>query len=173
MNKFALFATTLLLSSCSTMSTDECKTVSWKDKGYEDATKGNPVYLSQHRKACAEAGITPNKPRYMAGYNAGARQFCNYESGIRFGKTGRSASSICNGPGLRQKFISGYQKGKKIYNLNSQITSNESELYSLDKKIKKARKQSNATEVDHLYREKELINSLIASLRREILRIEQ
>jgi hypothetical protein len=173
MNRVALLVVTLFLTSCSTMSKEECQTVNWKDKGFEDATEGNPVHLSKHTKACAEAHITPNRPLYMAGYNAGARQFCNYESGVRFGKTGRSTRSICNGPGQRQKFIRGYQKGKQVYDLNLQISSKESELYNLDKKIKKARKRSNATEVDHLYREKELINSLIASLRREILRIEQ
>jgi len=161
----------LLLSSCSTMSTDECKTVNWRDKGFEDAMQGNPVHLSRHRKACAAVKVIPNRAVYMSGYNAGSRQFCTYQSGLRFGKEGKLAANICSAPGIRGKFFEGYNKGKRIYNVNSQILSKESEIYQVDKKIKKARKRSSVAELDLLYREKELIYSEIAALRRELIRI--
>jgi hypothetical protein len=152
------------------MSSKECKTANWKSVGFSDAMKGRSVQLSDHRDACAKVQIQPNSALYMSGYNAGSRQFCNYQSGLRFGKRGRSANNICSSAPQRNDFFRGYDKGKRIYTIEQKISSKESERRSVEKKIRDVQKgkvKSGIRNLDLLYREKELINREINALKRE------
>ncbi len=170
MKKVALIILACSLSSCATMSSKECKTANWKSVGFSDASKGRPVQLSDHRDACAEVQVKPNSVLYMSGYNAGSRQFCNYQSGLRFGKKGRSASNICSSAPQRNEFFRGYDKGKRIYTIDKKISRKENERRNVEKKIRDVQKgkvKSGFRNLDLLYREKELINREINSLRRE------
>ncbi len=165
---------TTLLSSCATMSTKECQAANWRTVGYADATKGKPVRLSGHTEACAKVKIRPNHSLYMSGYNQGAREFCTYQSGMRFGKKGKSANNICTTPALGNKFFRGYNKGKQIYDIDKEIDKKRSERRDVDKKIKninKTKVKSSIHRLNLLYREKELINREINSLQREKDRI--
>ena len=168
MKKVVLFVLAFSLSSCATMSTKECKTANWKSVGFSDATKGRPVQLSDHREACAKVQIQPNSALYMSGYNAGSRQFCNYQSGLRFGKLGRSANNICSSAPKRNDFFRGYDKGKRIYAIDKIISRKENERRKVEKKIRdiqKGKVKSGLRNLDLLYREKELINREIYTLK--------
>ena len=66
---------TLLLGACAAkMSKDECRTVDWRTVGYEDGVAGQPGdRIGEHRRACAEYGVTPDLTAYLAGRTAGLR----------------------------------------------------------------------------------------------------
>lgn len=159
-----------LLGSCATMSPKECKTADWREVGYSDALNGKQVQLSGHRDACAKVKITPDTSRYMSGYKAGERQFCNYDNGLKLGKKGHSAHNLCASPGLGREFFEGYDKGKRIYDVDKKIKDKESEIEKIENKISKVRKskaKSSAREIDLLYREKELIDREIRFLEKD------
>ncbi len=174
MKKIALIAITFTLSACGSISTKECKTANWQNIGHTDAVKGRPIRLESHRKACAEVKVTPNRSLYMSGYNQGSREFCTYQSGLQFGKKGRSANNICTAPALAKGFFKGYNKGKQTYNINREIRSKQSERRKVESKIRTSSKKgakTSAYSLNLLYREKELINREINALKRELNRI--
>ncbi len=162
------------LSACATMSPKECQSADWREVGYSDASKGKPVQLSGHREACAEVKITPDTTRYMSGYNAGARLFCTYDNGLKFGKKGRSARNLCTTAALGKDFFKGYNKGKRIYDIDQKISKKETEIDKIERKLTKIRKsktKSSVREVDLLYREKELVSREIRALKDDRMRI--
>ena len=73
-----LAAIACLLAGCSsTMSKDECRTVDWRTVGYEDGVAGRSgERIGEHRKACAEHGVTPDLNAYRAGRAEGLREYC-------------------------------------------------------------------------------------------------
>lgn len=171
MKKLTLVIFSCLLSSCATMSTKECKNANWRDIGYSDATKGFSIRLSGHTEACAKVKIRPNRSAYMGGYNRGSREFCTYQSGLKFGKRGGNANNICTAPSLKRKFFRGYNKGKRIYNVEKEIDKKESEIKRNKKEIKDIKKKK-VKDSDHriylLRREITSINRGIDLLRREL-----
>ena len=175
MKKIALIALTFTLSACGSMSTKECVSANWQNVGYTDATKGRPIRLESHRKACAEVKVTPNRSLYMSGYKQGEREFCTYQSGLQFGKKGRSANNICTSPALAKGFFKGYNKGKQIYSINKQIRDKQFERRKVESKIRKAvtgkGAKTTAYSLNLLYREKDLINREISALERELNRL--
>ena len=55
-NRVNLWIAGVLLSSCATMSPEECLQANWEEIGYHDAAAGYTVSRSaEHREACAEA----------------------------------------------------------------------------------------------------------------------
>jgi hypothetical protein len=174
MKKMTVIALVGLLSACATMTPKECKNANWRDIGYSDALDGKSVQLSGHREACAKVKVRPNREVYMSGYRRGSREFCTYESGLQFGKRGKNASNICTSVASGRDFFRGYDKGKQIYDIKKEIDEQRDQHRKIEKKIRKVRKskeKDSDREIDLLYREKELINREIDSLRRELRRL--
>ncbi len=115
MKKIALILISSLLSACATMNVKDCQGTNWRDKGFNDALKGRGIWLTGHTKACAKAGVVPNKNSYIAGHNAGSRVFCTFDNGVRFGRSGDIPRRICTAPELQQPFYSGYEVGRELY----------------------------------------------------------
>ena len=88
---------TLLLGACaSKMSKDECRTVDWRTVGYEDGVAGQPGdRIGEHRRACAEYGVTPDLNAYLAGRTAGLREYCQPHNGYRAGANGYTYFDTC------------------------------------------------------------------------------
>jgi len=173
MKKVALLSiglvSSLLLSSCATLSSDECLNANWKNIGFADAMKGYSIQLSDHSEACAKVKITPDKALYMQGYNEGAKQYCTYDNGLTVGTKGDSAPSTCNTPELSKRFYEGYQKGKKRYEEHRRVLDKEREIGNVERKINDIRNKKvtgSAQDIDLLYREKELLNKELALLKK-------
>ena len=88
---------TLLLGACAAkMSKDECRTVDWRTVGYEDGVAGQPGdRIGEHRRACAEYGVTPDLNAYLAGRTAGLREYCQPHNGYRAGANGYTYFDTC------------------------------------------------------------------------------
>ena len=57
-NFFAILSVGIILSSCSVMSVEECKTADWKEVGYKDGSNGlSKQRFSEYISACKEGRI--------------------------------------------------------------------------------------------------------------------
>lgn len=124
-----LLAVALILSSCASMSEDECAVADWQTIGMEDGAKGQPLTrIGAHRKACAKAGVTPDIEAYKRGRAEGLITFCTYDRGYSEGKRGATDRAVCPAGQMQNDFLAGYQAGKHVYGVNQQIRGLESQL---------------------------------------------
>ena len=69
----ALLGSIVLLSSCATLSKQECLVGDWQAIGYNDGVAGyQSDRLASHAKACAKASVAPNYLSMGARSPAGA-----------------------------------------------------------------------------------------------------
>ena len=171
MKFFYLIILSVFLSSCATMSKDECKVANWKDVGFNDGSNGQEVLLSSHSKSCAKVGVAPKTAQYMKGYHEGEKQYCTRDNGLLAGEKNRYVGGICKSASLKPVFMSGYNKGKLRYKKISIINSKKKELKDIDSKIKliKSSKYKNSMEnLDLSYRQKAIVNKEIEILEKEL-----
>jgi Protein of unknown function (DUF2799) len=107
---------TLVLGACaSKMSKDECRTVDWRTVGYEDGVAGQPGdRIGEHRRACAEYGVAPDLNAYLAGREAGLREYCQPHNGYRAGVNGYTYYDTCPAE-LAPAFEQAYDEGRALY----------------------------------------------------------
>merc|ERR1711916_171837 len=76
--KFFVCATIIaLLQGCASLSKEECLVADWQQIGFEDGSRGRDLLtLARHRKACAKAGITPDRAAYERGHRQGLLRYC-------------------------------------------------------------------------------------------------
>lgn len=121
-------AALLLLESCASMGKDQCLTADWRTIGFEDGARGlSAEEIAQHRRDCAEYGVTPDLKAYLAGREQGLAQYCKPDNGFRIGESGRAYDGVCP-QALESNFLSGYQTGHHLYVLQSAVRSVDYQL---------------------------------------------
>ena len=114
-----------LLAGCATMNKEECLTADWRTIGYEDGAHGYMASkIADHRKACAEHGVTPNLQQYQAGREKGLRQFCREGNGYQLGVSGHAYAGTCPSD-MERAFEAAYHQGREIYDLRYRIRTNQ------------------------------------------------
>lgn len=132
----------LAIGGCASMSESECRASDWRTVGYEDGVAGySGNRIGEHRKACAEHGITPDLAEYQLGRDQGLREFCKPQNGFRIGTRGVSYNGVCPAE-LDQTFLDAYHSGRQLYTLRArvdsaaqQISSMRSELDRIDSEL--------------------------------------
>ena len=120
-----LSAVTVLASCSATMSKEECRAVDWRTIGYEDGVAGySGERIGQHRKACAEYGVTPDLNAYRAGRAEGLREYCQPHNGYRAGVSGAPYYDSCP-PELAPAFVAAYQSGRELYVRERRVSDTE------------------------------------------------
>jgi uncharacterized protein DUF2799 len=115
------FALSALMGACATLDKDQCLRADWYAVGLEDGARGQPLERAgDHRRACAEHGVTPKIEPYLAGRNEGLKSYCTYEKGFSAGRSGHSYSGVCPA-GLAGNFTAGFQRGKDIHDLRLRL----------------------------------------------------
>lgn len=110
------------LGGCATMSRDECLTVDWRTVGFEDGVAGySGDRIGEHRKACAEYGVTPDLTAYQSGRDEGLREYCVPANGFRVGSQGGGYAGICPAD-LEPSFEDAYQSGRQLHTLESRVS---------------------------------------------------
>ena len=120
-----ILATALLLAlgGCASASMDqaECQTADWRAVGYEDGTKGySASAFGQHRRACAEHGITAGFDAYLAGHGEGLAIFCRPQNGYRLGAGGKRYSGVCPA-NLEGAFLDAHGVGYGLYERRAKL----------------------------------------------------
>ena len=103
------------------MDKSECRNADWKTVGLEDGAAGRQLsYVGNHRRSCAEYGVTPDLAAYRDGHAIGARQFCTPANGFRQGRAGRAYGDICPAD-LEDGFLAAHAAGRQLHDLSSEI----------------------------------------------------
>lgn len=138
----AAAALTLVLQGCASMSRNECLNADWYAIGYESGIRGqHEAQISEHRKACAEHGVTPDLARYLAGRDAGLQRFCEPRNGYRLGRAGTGYAGVCP-QRLEGEFLQAYGAGREMYDaqqninrLGRRIDARQADLRSLNEEL--------------------------------------
>ena len=133
-----LALSTLLLGACAAkMSKDECRTVDWRTVGYEDGVAGQPGdRIGEHRRACAEYGVTPDLNAYLAGRTAGLREYCQPHNGYRAGANGYTYFDTCPAD-LAEAFEIAYDEGRALYVRERRVTDTERQIEDRHREIRR------------------------------------
>ena len=133
-----LALSTLLLGACAAkMSKDECRTVDWRTVGYEDGVAGQPGdRIGEHRRACAEYGVTPDLNAYLAGRTAGLREYCQPHNGYRAGANGYTYFDTCPAD-LAEAFEIAYDEGRALYVRERRVTDTERQIEDKRREIRR------------------------------------
>lgn len=132
-----MMAALLTLSGCATMNQEECLTSDWRTIGYEDGARGSSAdRVGQHRKACAEYGVTPDLQAYQSGREDGLRQYCQVQNGFNLGSRGGSYAGVCPAD-LEPDFVAAYHAGLKLHDLSSKVTSTEGQIAYKTRELEK------------------------------------
>ena len=128
----------LLLGACAAkMSRDECRTVDWRTVGYEDGVAGRPGdRIGEHRRACAEYGVTPDLNAYLAGRTAGLREYCQPHNGYRAGANGYTYFDTCPAD-LAEAFEIAYDEGRALYVRERRVTDTERQIEDRHREIRR------------------------------------
>lgn len=118
----ALASLIVALGGCATLSKEECQTADWQLIGFEDGAQGYVLQrISEHRKACAEHGISPSMEAYERGHQRGVLRYCTERNGFLVGKRGVTYNGVCPAD-VAPAFLAGYEKGREIHQLSERVS---------------------------------------------------
>ena len=115
------------LGGCTTLSREECLIGDWYELGARDGAAGySTERLAEHRQACSEYRIRPDREAYRAGWQDGIRDYCTPQRGFSEGRKGASYDGVCP-PSLERSFVRQYQIGRELYQQDLRIQDLERE----------------------------------------------
>lgn len=116
------------LSGCASMSADECVTSDWRGIGFDDGARGYTAgRLSQHRKACAKHGVSPDLQAYQEGRADGLREYCQPQRGFNLGAGGGQYNGVC-AIDLEADFLDAFRSGSQLHTMRSNVNSTNHQI---------------------------------------------
>ena len=126
----------VLLSSCTTMSKDECLMGDWGQKGYQDGLSGyDASRLDDHVSACAKHGVGANPTAYFSAREDGLRSYCTWQNGFSEGRRGNSYRGVCLAE-EEAEFVPAWRDGREIHGAEQALSSAESAYRSAVSRIR-------------------------------------
>jgi hypothetical protein len=166
MTKFKIILAVLLslmVGGCATLDKSECREADWKIIGLEDGASGRHLsYIGNHRKACAEYGVKPDLALYEHGHANGLKQFCTADNGYSLGHAGRAYNNVCP-PALSGQFLAGYETGRELHALSSDIGRMQSDVRTMQAELDESTKRQ--INVENLL----VSGAISASMRKSLL----
>lgn len=142
----AVMAALMIVQGCATMDQEECLTSDWHAVGFEDGARGYTVdRISQHRKACAQHGITTDLTAYRQGRNEGLRHYCTAQNGFNVGTSGSSYAGVCP-EDLADDFELAYSEGKRLYDLDRRVRSAAKRIAAMERQVTDLNEQIDTNE---------------------------
>lgn len=134
---FLIIALCALISSCQTMSKEECAVADWRVIGEQDGAAGyNPQdRFARHVQACAKAGVNADQTLWYQGYQQGLPRYCTPLNGLSVGSQGGSYANVCP-IDLDAGFREGYDLGRFHHQKKSEISSLESRIRGVEQEIR-------------------------------------
>ncbi len=136
---FTLLTCFVLLTGCATLSENECRSANWYRLGAKDGQKGEPVgLLDEHKESCARYGIRPDENQYLAGREAGLRQYCQLGNAFRTGLNGEEYKGVCpldvdaDFRRYNTSALEVHNSKEKIEDIDRQLSAKEHELGKKD-----------------------------------------
>ncbi len=132
---FCAVIATATLSGCASLSESECLQANWYAIGMEDGAKGKSLSsLGSHRRACADAGVSPDVDQYTAGRDEGLIQYCTAANGLDAGKRGVSYRGVCPAD-YELEFLNAYRVGKLIHTVRTEMAANSRAVTRIEKEL--------------------------------------
>ena len=168
MKFYAILLSVLVLSSCASMSKEECLTANWGDVGKKDGGLGRPMEaFDGYVKSCAKANVTPDKTAYMAGRFEGLNKYCTIQKGYELGQNNWDYNGVCvdhNEPAV----LEGRKLGLDLYVFKkahddalAKVKEIDSDMAEIESEISKLFTEMNAEGIS--YRQKEEKSNLISA----------
>lgn len=131
----------LVLTSCQTMSKEECAVADWRVIGEQDGAAGyNPQdRFARHAKAYTKAGVAADQTSWYQGYQQGLPRYCTPLNGLSVGSQGQSYANVCP-VNLDSGFREGYDLGRTHYEKKREMNNLESRIRSLEYSIREDEK---------------------------------
>ena len=134
------------IPGCAALSPDPCRDNDWYAIGYQDGLAGRASGSSTGPERYCPTGIAePELTQYRLGREAGLGGYCEPPNGFELGVGGHRYQGACRGA-VETDFLRGYQQGKQIYDVETQIRRldtilavNESERDRLGERIQQRR----------------------------------
>ena len=92
--------------------------------------------IGEHRRACAEYGVTPDLNAYLAGRTAGLREYCQPHNGYRAGANGYTYFDTCPAD-LAEAFEVAYDEGRALYVRERRVTDTERQIEDRHREIRR------------------------------------
>ena len=145
----AIASCIFILSSCASLSPEQCKNADWRQMGYTDGANGEPAgRLQEHASACAKANVKPDLEAYLSGRMEGLLSYCQPENGFEVGRRGRPDNVGDCPPHLRAPFLDQYRQGREInglegevQRLQSMLQNDQNEARRSDRRMEDIRKE--------------------------------
>jgi hypothetical protein len=114
-----LGAAMMALSSCATLSEEQCQVVDWQQLGETDGARGFPAaYVGEHQEACTKFGISVDAASWQTGWERGIRSYCRPANGINVGRTGGTNRNACPAD-MALAFNEAYTVGRRVHDARS------------------------------------------------------
>lgn len=128
---------TVVICGCASLSEQQCLEGNWESVGVTDGARGesSEYRLSAHRRACENAGVTPNRQSYLVGWNKGVKSYCTPQNAFEVGARGAIPNEGICPQGTGQTFTANYRLGFQVYQLQSEIYRLQSEIRDLERKL--------------------------------------
>jgi len=145
----AIASCIFILSSCASLSPEQCKNADWRQIGYTDGANGEPAgRLQEHASACAKTNVKPDLEAYLSGRMEGLLSYCQPENGFEVGRRGRPDNVGDCPPHLRAPFLDQYRQGREInglegevQRLQSMLQNDQNEARRSDRRMEDIRKE--------------------------------
>lgn len=129
----SLFFTALVLSSCSSVSKQDCSQLDWREQGIKDGEEGRrSTYFLQHALKCIES---PDNIQYVSGRNEGLKLFCTRYGGFQEGLRGMTYLGQCGAFKSEAKFKVAHELGLDAYRQGEENLEKERKIKELERKI--------------------------------------
>lgn len=123
------------LASCASVSPEQCREGDWRGIGFADGKEGRSAgYISRHQEACNKIGITPDVNAWLAGREAGLKEYCTPQNAYRIGRKGTELANLCTGPSVSELNAANI-KGRKYYAITREISSLQTRSSDIDTRI--------------------------------------
>jgi len=162
-----------LLTGCSTLSENECRTADWYQLGVRDGQQGELAsLLDEHRDSCSRYGLQPVESEYFAGRETGLRQYCRLGNAFRTGLNGEEYKGVCPldvDAEFRRYNTAAFEAHnlkKKIEEVDHQLSAKERELGKKDTPEKEQLRLRE--EIKKLDRKRDRLRSDLRSQEREL-----
>jgi hypothetical protein len=161
---------TLAMSGCATLNENECRSGSWTDIGFRDGRNGlSPDRIADHKEACEQYGVEPDRTDYLAGRDDGLVQYCTRHNGFEVGRSNGTYDGVCAALNERA-FLEGFNKGKALYEARSRLDSVESEIHQVDEK--RNQKGMSEQDRDELFEQRLRLEGERVRVRQQVERLE-
>lgn len=132
----SLVVAVTFLSSCASMSEQECLSANWLDQGFRDGRNGQPLRrFEEHRQACVKVGVRPDQRLYLKGRDQGIVHYCAPSNAVEEGRLGRQYRNACPAH-LEYGFLRAYEQGRLVYDAEQRIEKLNRESRQLEERLK-------------------------------------